>query len=284
MYENNLYLSMLYEVLAMKAEIPPPPHPRPLERPFTQGIEFRNVTFAYEGQAKPTLCNLSFKLDVGKTLAIVGRNGAGKTTLVKLLSRLYDVYEGQILVNGYDIREYDPVELRSEIGVIFQDYVHYQLTAHENIGIGRVDLIEDRSRIEVAAAKGGADQVIAALPEGYETQLGRWFGEGHQLSGGQWQKVALARGFMREAQLLILDEPTSALDAKAEYELFAHLRELTRSRTSIFISHRFSTVRLADLIVVIEDGCITEQGTHQELLALDGHYSELFNLQATSYL
>jgi ATP-binding cassette subfamily B protein len=283
MYENNLYLNVFFEILAMKPQISRPEYARPLQRPFTQGIEFRNVTFIYEGQEKPALRNVSFKLNADETLAIVGRNGAGKTTLVKLLSRFYDPQEGQILVNGHDIREYDPVELRKEVGVIFQDYVRYQLSAQENIGIGRVDHIEDRGHVEVAAIKGGADEVVAKLPKGYETRLGRWFSDGHELSGGQWQKLALARGFMRDSQILILDEPTSALDAKTEYELFARMRELTCGRTAIFISHRFSTVRLADHILVIEDGRVIEQGTHQELLVLNGHYAELFNLQATAY-
>jgi ATP-binding cassette subfamily B protein len=283
MYEHNLYLSTLFEVLALRPEMPRPANPVPLERPFTRGIEFRNVTFYYEGRQEPALRNVSFKLEAGQTLAIVGRNGAGKTTLVKLLARLYDPQEGQILVNGHDIREYDPDELRREIGIIFQDFVQYQLLARENIGIGQVDFIEDRARITTAAQKSGADEVIARLPQGYETMLGRWFEEGHHLSGGEWQKMALARGFMREAQILILDEPTSALDAQAEHELFARMRELTRGRIAIFISHRFSTVRVADLILVLERGEVIEQGSHEELMAHGGRYAELFNLQASSY-
>ncbi|MBE3565465.1 MAG: ATP-binding cassette domain-containing protein [Thermogemmatispora sp.] len=241
------------------------------------------MTFYSEGRQEPALRNVSFKLEAGQTLAIVGRNGAGKTTLVKLLARLYDPQEGQILVNGHDIREYDPDELRREIGIIFQDFVQYQLLARENIGIGQVDFIEDRARITTAAQKSGADEVIARLPQGYETMLGRWFEEGHHLSGGEWQKMALARGFMREAQILILDEPTSALDAQAEHELFARMRELTRGRIAIFISHRFSTVRVADLILVLERGEVIEQGSHEELMARGGRYAELFNLQASSY-
>ncbi|QBD76464.1 ABC transporter ATP-binding protein [Ktedonosporobacter rubrisoli] len=283
MYENNLYLSTLFEVLEMKQEIPVPAQPRPLERPFTQGIEFRNVTFRYEGKEEPALNNVSFKLKAGETLAIVGRNGAGKTTLVKLLTRLYDPQEGQILVNGHDIREYDPEDLRSEIGVIFQDFVHYQLNVQENIGVGRLEFIEDRVRTTQAAEKSGATEVVAKLPHGFDTVLGRWFEEGHQLSGGEWQKVALARGFMRDSQLLILDEPTAALDAKAEYDLFVRMRELTLNRTAIFISHRFSTVRQADHILVIERGHLIEQGSHEDLMTLDGRYAELFNLQALPY-
>jgi ATP-binding cassette subfamily B protein len=283
MYENNLYLSTLFEVLALRPEMPRPAHPLPLERPFTQGIEFRNVTFCYEGRQQPALRNVSFRLGPGQTLAIVGRNGAGKTTLVKLLARLYDPQEGQILVNGHDIREYDPDELRRQIGVIFQDFVQYQLLARENIGIGQVDFIEDGARIRAAAAKSGADGVVERLPQGYETMLGRWFEGGHHLSGGEWQKIALARGFMRDAQILILDEPTASLDAQAEHDLFARMRELTRGRIAIFISHRFSTVRTADHILVLERGEVIEQGSHEELIARGGHYAELFNLQAASY-
>lgn len=283
MYENNLYLSSLFDVLDMRSQTSVPEHPVHMQRPFTQGIEFRNVTFTYEGNEKPTLCTLSFTLPVGKTLAIVGRNGAGKTTLVKLLTRLYDPQEGQILVNGHDIREYDPFELREEIGVVFQDYIHYQLTAQENIGLGRVSSIDDHAQVEMAAHKSGADEEVAKLPRGYGTMLGRWFEEGQQLSGGQWQKIALARGFMREAQILILDEPTASLDAKTEYELFTRMRELTRGRTSILISHRFSTVRHADYIVVVENGHVIEQGTHDELMDLRGQYAEMFDLQASPY-
>lgn len=283
MYENNLYLSTLFDLLATAPEVKNPEQPQPLQRPFQQGIEFRHVTFTYEGAEKPTLCDVSFTLKAGETLAIVGRNGAGKTTLVKLLARLYDPQEGQILVNGRDICEYDLAELRAEIGVIFQDYVRYHLIAQENIGIGRLPKLEDRAAVESAAAKSGANEVIARLPQGYDTMLGHWFDEGSELSGGEWQKVGLARGFMREAQILILDEPTAALDARAEYDLFLKIRDLTRGRTALFISHRFSTVRLADSILVLENGKVIESGNHKELLALDGHYAELFNLQAASY-
>ncbi len=283
MYENNLYLSTLFEVLEMRSELPVPEHPIPLVHPFSEGIEFRNVTFCYEGRREPALRNVSFKLGAGQTLAIVGRNGAGKTTLVKLLARLYDPQEGQILVNGHDIREYDPEELRREIGVIFQDFVQYQLLARENIGIGQVEFIDDGARVRAAAQKSGADEVIGRLPRGYETMLGRWFEEGHHLSGGEWQKVALARGFMREAQILILDEPTASLDAQAEHDLFARMRQLTQGRIALFISHRFSTVRTADHILVLERGEVVEQGSHEELIARGGRYAELFNMQASSY-
>jgi ATP-binding cassette subfamily B protein len=287
MYENNLYLSTLFEFLAFTPDINSPDRPEPLRPPFEQGIEFRHVTFSYPEAAQPALHDASFVIQPGETLAVVGRNGAGKTTLVKLLARLYDPQEGQILVNGRDIRDYDLSELRAEIGVIFQDYVRYYLTAQENIGVGRLPYLEDRATVEKAAAKSGANEVIAKLPDGYDSTLGNWFkgvgGKGNELSGGEWQKIALARGFMRDSQLLILDEPTASLDAKAEYELFSQIRELTRGRTAIFISHRFSTVRLADRILVLENGSVIEHGSHSELLALNGHYAELFNLQAEAY-
>jgi ATP-binding cassette subfamily B protein len=248
-----------------------------------EGIEFRNVTYSYEGKDEPALKDVSFTIGRGETVAIVGHNGAGKTTLVKLIARLYDPQEGQVLIDGHDVRDYDPDELRNEFGVLFQDYVHYQFTARENIGIGRVERLDDRPAIASAADRAGAAQVIEALPEGYETVLGKWFDGGVNLSGGEWQKVALGRAFMREAQILILDEPSAALDAKAEYELFSRLQQLAHGRTAIFISHRFSTVRRADRILVFEEGQLIEQGTHDELLAVGGRYAELFNLQASSY-
>ncbi len=283
MYENNLYMSTLSDVLSATSRIKSPERPVPFHYPLTQGIEFRNVTYAYEGAAKPSLHNVSFTLPLGKTLAIVGKNGAGKTTLVKLLTRLYDPQEGEILINGHNIREYDLADLRAIMSVIFQDYICYQLTAQENIGVGNISQLNNLQPIEAAATKSGADELIATLPEGYQTMLGRWFGEGHQLSGGEWQKIALARAFMRNAPILVLDEPTASLDAQAEYELFKQIQELAEDHTTIFISHRFSTVRLADHILVIENGSIVEQGNHEQLLALDGQYAHLFNLQASAY-
>jgi ATP-binding cassette subfamily B protein len=283
MYEHQLYLTTLFELLDFEPLIQAPEHPRPIRRPMQEGIEFRNVTYSYEGKDEPALKDVSFTIGRGETVAIVGHNGAGKTTLVKLIARLYDPQEGQVLIDGHDVRDYDPDELRNEFGVLFQDYVHYQFTARENIGIGRVERLDDRPAIASAADRAGAAQVIEALPEGYETVLGKWFDGGVNLSGGEWQKVALGRAFMREAQILILDEPSAALDAKAEYELFSRLQQLAHGRTAIFISHRFSTVRRADRILVFEEGQLIEQGTHDELLAVGGRYAELFNLQASSY-
>jgi ATP-binding cassette, subfamily B, bacterial len=283
MYEHQLYLKVLFELLDFEPRISAPEHPTPIRRPFQQGIEFRNVTYAYEGQEQPALQDVSFTIEPGETVAIVGHNGAGKTTLVKLLARLYDPQSGQVLIDGHDVREYDPDALRGEFGVLFQDYVSYQFTARENIGIGRAERLEDSVAIASAATKSGAAPVIERLPEGYDTVLGKWFDGGVNLSGGEWQKVALGRAFMRDAQILILDEPSAALDAKAEYELFSRLRDLAHGRTALFISHRFSTVRRADRILVFEHGRLIEQGTHAELIALGGRYAELFNLQAASY-
>ena len=288
-YENNLYITTLFEFLAYEPQIVSPSDPQPVETaPGNRGldIEFRNVSFTYPGKDPEThaaLRNISFTVRAGDTIALVGRNGAGKTTIVKLLTRLYDPDEGEILVGGRNIKEYDLRELREQVGVIFQDYVTYFLSARENIGVGRVGDIENHELVSSAARKSGADTLIERLPEGYETMLGRWFNKGTQLSGGEWQKVALARAFMRDAGILILDEPTSSLDARAEYEVFTHFRTLTGGKTAIFISHRFSTVRLADRIFVLENGRIIENGSHEQLMDLDGHYAELFNLQAEAY-
>ncbi|MDP9352588.1 MAG: ABC transporter ATP-binding protein/permease [Chloroflexota bacterium] len=283
MYEHNLYLDTIFELLETEPAISSPEHPVPVSRPFRQGVEFRNVTYRYPNSEQIAIRNLSFTIAPGQTVALVGRNGAGKTTIVKLLARLYDPDEGQVLIDGRDVRAYDPLELRSQIGVIFQDYAQYQLSARENVGVGRLELAEDGQAIAAAAQKGGAAPVLAGLPRGYDTMLGKWFDGGAQLSGGEWQKVALSRAFMRDAQILILDEPTSALDAQAEYDLFARIKELTRGKMAMFISHRFSTVRMADKILVLEHGELVEQGSHEELMQLGGRYAELFELQAASY-
>jgi len=291
-YENTLYVNILFEFLEYQPKIVSPSSPQPIEpSPELNGlvIEFRNVSFTYPGKDPETqaaLKNVSFTVHAGEAVALVGRNGAGKTTLVKLLTRLYDPDEGEILIGGRNIKEYDLKELREQVGVIFQDYVNYYMTARENIGVGRVDKIEHKELVMSAARKSGASEVIERLPQGYETMLGRWFKDlkdSTQLSGGEWQKIALARAFMRDARILVLDEPTSSLDAQAEYEVFAQFRVLTRGKTAVFISHRFSTVRLADRILVLENGSIIENGSHKELITLDGRYAELFNLQAEAY-
>jgi ATP-binding cassette, subfamily B, bacterial len=291
-YENTLYVNTLFEFLEYSPRIVPPPNPRPLDPAVeVEGldIEFRDVSFTYPGkdpETQATLKHVSFTIRAGEAIALVGRNGAGKTTLVKLLTRLYDPDEGEILIGGRNIKEYDLRELREQVGVIFQDYVNYYMTAQENIGVGRVDKIEQRELVMSAARKSGANAVIEQLPQGYDTMLGRWFKdlkESTQLSGGEWQKIALARAFMRDARILVLDEPTSALDAQAEHEVFTHFRLLTEGKTAVFISHRFSTVRLADRIFVIENGSILESGSHRELIALHGRYAELFDLQAEAY-
>ncbi len=283
MYENSLYLNTLYEFLDYTPAIQSPPDAIKLTLPLKQGVEFRHVSFTYPGKETPALLDVSFTIKLDETIALVGQNGAGKTTVVKLLSRLYDPDEGAILIDGHDLREYDLDSLRASIGVIFQDYATYFFSARENIGVGKLAEIDNQEMVGLAAGKSGANVAIEKLPNGYETTLGRWFDEGYQLSGGEWQKVALARAFMRDAEILILDEPTASLDARAEYEIFAQMKALTTGKMALFISHRFSTVRLADRILVLEDGRIKEDGTHAELLTLGGSYAELFNLQAASY-
>ena len=256
---------------------------RPFPQPIRQGFTFENVGFKYKNAEKWALRHLSFELQAGEKLALVGENGAGKTTLVKLLARLYDPSEGRILLDGHDLREYDPAELRQEIGVIFQDFVRFQLPAGQNLAVGRIEERQNQPRIEQAAHQSLADSVIAKLPLGYDQMIGRRFNGGVDLSGGEWQKIALGRAYMREAQLLILDEPTAALDARAEYEVFERFKELTQGKTAVLISHRFSTVRMADRILVIEHGRVQEIGSHEDLLARGGRYAELFQLQAAGY-
>jgi ATP-binding cassette subfamily B protein len=283
MYEHNLYLNNLFELMETKSTMPQAAAPVKVPQPMRGEIRFEHVTFAYPGAEANALTDLSFTVKPGETLAIVGRNGAGKTTLFKLICRLYDPNEGRILIDGIDIRDFDPTDLRAQIGAMFQDYVTYQATASENIGLGNVQDINDRERIEVAGAQAGAAELISGLPEGYDTALGKWFDHGVNLSGGEWQKVALARAFMRDAKILLLDEPTSALDAQAEYDLFERLRSLTRGRTAVYISHRFSTVRRADRIVFLEHGRLVEEGTHAALMKLNGRYARLFRMQASAY-
>src|SRR5438128_6861426 len=283
-YEHNLYLNNLVELMAKEPSMPVAAQPVPVPQPLRGEIRFENVTFAYPGSETLALDNVSFTVKAGETLAVVGRNGAGKTTLFKLICRLYDPSQGRILIDGVDLRDFDPAELRRQIGAMFQDYVDYQATAAENIGLGSLPDIANRDAVVSASKQAGSDELIAKLPAGYDTALGKWFDAGVNLSGGEWQKVALARAFMREdARILLLDEPTSALDAQAEYDLFERLRSLTHGRTAVYISHRFSTVRRADRIIFLEHGRLVEEGTHEELMRLNGRYAKLFRMQAAAY-
>lgn len=282
MYEDNLYLSNLTEYLDHK--VPEQTGEQHTGPDPEDGIRFENVSFYYPGSKTPALHNINLHIRAGESLAIVGENGSGKTTLIKLLTRLYSPTEGRITFQGLELGEWDIDALREKIGVIFQDFARYQLLVGENIGIGDVQELTDEEKISTAAGKGMADVFIKDLPEKYNTQLGTWFKNGKELSGGQWQKIALSRAFMRsKADVLILDEPTAAIDARAEAEIFAHFRELVDKRISIIISHRFSTVRMADHIIVLEKAEIQEQGSHEELLAADGQYATLFKLQAQGY-
>lgn len=283
MAEGALYLGDLFDFLELRPVIQMPSHPRQFPRPIKEGFRFEDVGFQYTDSDRWANRHLSFTLHPGEKLALVGENGAGKTTLVKLLARLYDPTEGKIFLDGIDLREYDLEELRHEIGVIFQDFVHYHMKASENIAVGRIEERENLQRIRHSAERSLADGVINKLPNGYEQILGKRFATGVDLSFGEWQKVALARAYMRDAQLLILDEPTASLDARAEHEVFQRFADLTKGKSAILISHRFSTVRMADRIIVLNNGEILETGTHEELLKLKGRYAELFNLQAEGY-
>ncbi len=287
MYEDNLYMSNLFAFLAVSTEsaAPRPALPAAEPRPPEEGVRFEGVGFRYPGKETWALRGLDLFVPRGESLALVGHNGAGKTTFIKLLTRLYEPVEGRILLDGKDLREWDPAVLRRRVGVVFQDYNQYQLKVRDNVGLGSVEHRDDEPRIERAISRGGADEVVAALGGGLDTQLGRWFKDGAELSGGQWQKIALSRAFMREeADILVLDEPTAALDAEAEHAVFERFKRLAEGRTTILISHRFPTVRMADRILVIEGGRLLEQGSHDELLALGGRYAHLFSLQAQGYL
>jgi len=278
-----LYLDDLFSFFEVKPEILSPDDPRPFAQPIRRGFVFEDVGFRYPGAERWAVRHLSFTLNAGEVVALVGENGAGKTTLVKLLTRLYDPDEGRILLDGHDLREYDLDVLRGNMGVIFQDFVRYNLSAADNIAVGRIEARDDRARIERAASRSQADEVIAKLPAGYEQMIGKRFRNGVELSGGEWQKIAIARAYMREAEVLILDEPTAALDARSEYEVFRRFKELSHGKTAILISHRFSSVRMADRILVLADGKVEAAGTHEELVSRPGRYAELFELQAAGY-
>ncbi len=281
--DQALFLTDLLAFFRMEATIRSKPNALPAPRPIRRGFEFRNVSFRYPGSSRMVLENLNLELRPAERVALIGENGQGKTTIVKLMTRLYDPVEGQVLLDGIDLREYDLDDLYSEIGVIFQDFMRYEMTARENIAVGRIESAENAPLLYSAAQKAMADDVIGRLPAGYEQMLGRRFDGGVDLSGGEWQKVALARAYLRDAQVLILDEPTAALDARSEYEVFRRFAELTAGKLALFISHRFSTVRMADRIIVLDQGKVVEDGNHDELCRLGGRYSEMFELQAASY-
>ncbi len=278
-----LYLDDLFSFFAIEPEIRSRPDALPIPRPIREGFVFEDVGFRYPDAERWAVRHLDFQLQAGEVIALVGENGAGKTTLVKLLARLYDPDEGRILLDGRDLRDYDLDDLRANMGVIFQDFVRYHLSAGENIGVGLVESMDDQPRIRDAAHRALADEVIEGLPAGYEQLIGRRFKTGVDLSGGQWQKIAIARAYMRDAQVMILDEPTAALDARAEFEVFQRFKELSDDRTAVLISHRFSSVRMADRILVLADGRIEASGTHEQLMAQGGRYAELFELQAAGY-
>src|SRR5271156_7343 len=281
--DQALFLTDLIAFFEMQPAIVSKPNALPAPRPILRGFEFRNVSFRYPGSSRSVLDGLNFQFHPGERVALIGENGEGKTTIVKLLTRLYDPTEGQVLLDGVDLREYNLEDLYTQVGVIFQDFMRYEMTARENIAVGRIERLDDLPEIEMAAHKSLADGVIAKLPLHYEQQLGRRFETGVDLSGGEWQKLALARAYLRDAQLLVLDEPTAALDARSEFEVFERFAELTEGKMALFISHRFSTVRMADRIVVLEGGKLVEEGRHEQLMARGGRYAAMFEMQASSY-
>jgi len=283
LYEDSLFLTNLYEFLDLKPRVVVPTSPQAVPQPIQHGISFDHVRFDYPDATHPILDDITLTIRPGEHIALVAANGAGKTTLVKLLCRLYDPTAGQITIDGIDLRELDPTVLRQQVSVIFQDYVHYHLTARENIWLGNTTLALMDDKVTQAAHNTGADELIEKLPHGYDTRLGKWFNDGQELSIGEWQKIALARAFVRDAQIIVLDEPTSALDANAEFEVFQKFRALAAGRTTILISHRLSTVRMADCIYFLTNGKITESGSHEDLIQLGGEYARMFELQAGNY-
>jgi ATP-binding cassette subfamily B protein len=287
MYEHNLYMSNLFEFF----KIPTNEHKVSLKTSQEsaldqeQGIRFENVTFSYPDAKEPALKNINLFIPAGKSLALVGHNGAGKTTFIKMICRLYEPTSGRILIDGRNIQDYSEDELRTRVSVVFQDYNEYQFTLGDNIGFGSINELENKTQIETSAQKGGVTEFVDQMTKGFDTQLGRWFPDGVELSGGQWQKIALARAFMRDsADILIFDEPTASLDPESEQKVFERFRQLCAGKTAILISHRFPTVRMADQIVVIERGVVVEEGSHEDLISKHGRYAELFALQAKGYL
>jgi ATP-binding cassette subfamily B protein len=283
LYEDNLFLTYYHDFMQLEPRVVDPPSPRPLPRPMREGIVFEGVDFQYPDTERTALAGVDLRIRPGEVTALVGPNGSGKTTLVKLLCRLYDPQRGRVTYDGVDLRDFSAAELRRAISVIFQDFARYQLTARQNIWTGNVTLAEDDPAVERAAREAGAHEVIEGLHAGYDTMLGKWFEEGEEISIGEWQKVALARAFVRDADVLVFDEPTSALDPMSEWKVFEHIRELAQGRAVVLISHRFSTVRNADRIHIVDEGRVVESGTHAELMALDGAYARMYEVQARAY-
>jgi ATP-binding cassette subfamily B protein len=283
LYEDNLFLTYYYDFMALETKVKEAPEPRPVPRPLSAGIVFEGVTFQYPDTERTAISDISLTIRPGEVAALVGPNGSGKTTIVKLLCRLYDPHAGRITLDGVDLRDFGLVDLRRHMSVIFQDFAQYQLTARQNIWIGNIDLSPEDGAIEEAARASGADGLIRNLRHGYDTLLGKWFADGEELSTGEWQKIALARAFVRDSEILVLDEPTSALDPVAEWQIFERIRELARGRAVILISHRFSTVRTADRIHILDEGRILESGSHDELIARGGRYAEMYAVQARGF-